>query len=98
MNRHYVYFKNNRLCRFEIIDKTLYITDFSKRELFFIKLYISSLLKRNDFNRMAKVYDDHIEYHLKPCDIMLLTKEGFPYYPRDYSSCHFFRHEFLVCH
>lgn len=96
-HHHYVYFKKNRLCRFHVEGRTLIITEFSQRELFFIKLYISSLFKRNDFDSSSVVYDERIEYSLKPCDIIVLTKKGFPYSKAEQSSgFHFIRHECLV--
>lgn len=78
-HHHYIYFKENRLCRLDILGRKLFISEYRHRELFFIKLYLSNVLRRNDFDSVAVFVDDHIEYPLHGADIIMLVKKGFPY-------------------
>lgn len=79
MSAKTINFNGYTIANVHIEDKEMVITDYDKRRLFGIHLYIAFTLKRFDFLETHHKMDSEIRYPLRSSDVMLLIKEGFKF-------------------
>lgn len=79
METHTINFNGNEICKAEIVDKELVITDYDIKRLFAIHMYVGYTLKRFDFLSTYRKKDNALRYPLRTSDVLHLVREGFKF-------------------